>query len=134
VAYNSQIRENKIKLLMEYESVTRNLYLATLSHIILWFFETKSVIKQQRCYSTQYGDNPPSDNVIRRWLKQFQEAGSVLHRKGAENCIPLVHLTCQERRAFGSCLAFCSTHSKGNKTVLFKLSYVESSFTSLFPV
>jgi hypothetical protein len=27
-------------------------------------------------------ENPLSDNAIRRWLKQFQESGSVLHRKG----------------------------------------------------
>jgi hypothetical protein len=46
--------------------------------------ETKSVIKMQRRYRTQYGKAPPSDNAIRRWLKQFQETGSVLHRtKGA---------------------------------------------------
>jgi transposase len=50
---------------------------------VLWFFETKSVIKMQRHYRTQYGKDSPSDNAIRRWLKQFQETGSVLHRKGA---------------------------------------------------
>jgi hypothetical protein len=27
--------------------------------------------------------DPPSDNAIRRWLKQFQETGRVLHRRGA---------------------------------------------------
>jgi hypothetical protein len=37
----------------------------------------------QRRYRTQYGKDPPSDKVLRRWLKQFQETGSVLHRKGA---------------------------------------------------
>jgi hypothetical protein len=26
---------------------------------------------------------PPSDNAIRRWLKQFQETGNVLQRKEA---------------------------------------------------
>jgi transposase len=50
---------------------------------VLWFFEPKSVIKMQHSYRTQYGKDPPSDNAIRRWLKQFQETGSVLHRKGA---------------------------------------------------
>jgi arsenate reductase-like glutaredoxin family protein len=50
---------------------------------VLWFFETKSVIKTHRRYITQYGKDPPSDNAIRRWLKQFQETGSVLNRKGA---------------------------------------------------
>jgi transposase len=52
---------------------------------VIWFFETKSVIIKQRRYRTQYGKAPPSDNVIRRWLKKFQETGSVLHRKGAGN-------------------------------------------------
>jgi hypothetical protein len=49
---------------------------------ILWFYETKYVIKTRRHYETQYGKDPPSDNAIRRWLKQFQETGSGLHRKG----------------------------------------------------
>jgi hypothetical protein len=50
---------------------------------VLWFFEIKSVIKIQCRYRTQYGNDPPSDNDIRRWLKQFQETGSVLHQGGA---------------------------------------------------
>jgi arsenate reductase-like glutaredoxin family protein len=48
------------------------------------FFETKSVIKTQRRYRTQYRKDPPSDNAIRRWLKQFREPGNILHRKGAK--------------------------------------------------
>lgn len=50
---------------------------------VLWFFETKSVITTQRRYRTQYRKDPPSDNAIRRWFKQFQQTGSVLHQKGA---------------------------------------------------
>ncbi|GBN38724.1 hypothetical protein AVEN_13923-1 [Araneus ventricosus] len=50
---------------------------------VLWFFETKSVITTQRRFRTTYKKDPPSDNSIRRWLTQFQETGSVLHRKGA---------------------------------------------------
>lgn len=50
---------------------------------VLWFFETKSVITTQRRFRTTYQKDPPSDNSIRRWLTQFQETGSVLHRKGA---------------------------------------------------
>jgi Fe2+ or Zn2+ uptake regulation protein len=52
---------------------------------------------------------PLSDNAIRRWLKQFQETGSVLHRKEREDrelrrklfleSRKLGHLACQERRA-----------------------------------
>jgi hypothetical protein len=105
----------------------------------VWFFETKSVIKRQRRYRTQYGKYPPSDNIIRRWLKQFQETGSVLHRKGAGRpstsqevlikCRKLGHLTCHERRACWSCLAFSCIDSIVNKTFWVTLSYsVSSSF------
>jgi hypothetical protein len=102
VTYNFQTGKNKIKLRREYENVTQKFYVATLysqhgslgenmtSYLkmatvqekavyVLWFYETKSVIKTQRRYRTQYGKDPPSDNAIRRWLKQFQETGSVLH-------------------------------------------------------
>jgi transposase-like protein len=48
---------------------------------VLRFFETKSVIKIQRRYRTQCRKDPPTNNDIRRWLKQFQENGSVPHRK-----------------------------------------------------
>jgi hypothetical protein len=41
-------------------------------------FETQSLIKTQRRYRTEYGKDPPADNAIRRWLKQFQETGSVV--------------------------------------------------------
>jgi hypothetical protein len=41
---------------------------------VFWFFETKSVIKMIRRHRTQYGKDPPSDNAIRRWLKQREGA------------------------------------------------------------
>jgi hypothetical protein len=78
VAYNSQTENNKIRLLMEYESVTRkvlfgNAVLAALMsgriydvmprNGVLWFFETKSVIKMHK---PQYGKDSPSDNAVRR--------------------------------------------------------------------
>jgi ketopantoate hydroxymethyltransferase len=44
---------------------------------VLRFFETKTVIKRQGSYRIQYGKDRYSDNAIGRWLKQFQEAGSV---------------------------------------------------------
>jgi hypothetical protein len=50
---------------------------------VLWFFETKAVIKRQRRYRTQYERDPPSDKAVRRRLKQLQETGSVLHGQGA---------------------------------------------------
>lgn len=49
---------------------------------LLWIFETKSVIKKQRSFRTQYGKDPPSNNATRRWVNQFQEAGSVLDGRG----------------------------------------------------
>jgi hypothetical protein len=105
VAYNFQTVKNKIKLLTGDRSVTQkglfdNAVLAALmsgrkydliphsgncsreTMYVPWFFEIKSVIKRHRRYRTQYGKDPLSDNVIRRWLKQYQETGSVLRRKG----------------------------------------------------
>jgi hypothetical protein len=42
---------------------------------VIW--ETNSVIKTQRRYRTPYGKDPPLDNAIQHWLKQFQETGNV---------------------------------------------------------
>jgi hypothetical protein len=75
---------------------------------VLSFFETKSVIIMQRRYRTQYGKYPPSGNAIRRWLKQFQETGSVVTAietatpQMPENTwreIEYILDTCHERRA-----------------------------------
>jgi arsenate reductase-like glutaredoxin family protein len=49
---------------------------------VLWFLEIKSIMKTQRRYKTQYGKYPPSDNAIRRWIKQLQETENLLHRRG----------------------------------------------------
>jgi hypothetical protein len=62
------------------ENMTSQIEIATVQEkaiCVLWFFETQCVTKSQRRYRTQYGKYPPSDNVIRRWFKQFQETGSV---------------------------------------------------------
>jgi hypothetical protein len=104
--YKFQTKKHKTKLLMECGKVTEKFYLATLysphwflgenmtsylkmttvrekAMCVVWFFERKPVIKMQRRYRTQYWKVSPSDNAIRRWFMQFQETGSVLHRKGA---------------------------------------------------
>jgi hypothetical protein len=106
VAYNSQTANNKIKLFTEHESVTQkglvgNAMLAALmsgrkydaisqngdcwreSDVHTSVFLKKSVLRTQRRYRTQHGKAPPPDKAIRRWVKQFQETGSVLRRKGA---------------------------------------------------
>jgi hypothetical protein len=67
---------------------------------VLWFFETKSVIKMQRRYRTQYGKDPHSDNAIRRSLKQFQETGGVLHRKKREERALRRKLLIEARKRF----------------------------------
>jgi hypothetical protein len=49
--------------------MTSDLKMATIQEkvlCVLWFSETKSVIKTQRHYRTQYGKDPPSDNAIQR--------------------------------------------------------------------
>jgi hypothetical protein len=49
------------------------------SNVRTLVFRNKVLIKTQRPYRTQYRRDPPSDNDTRRWLKQFQETGSVLY-------------------------------------------------------
>jgi hypothetical protein len=69
---------------MSGENMTLYILMATVQENAmceLWFLETNLVIKTQPRYRTQYGKDPLSDNAIRHWLKQFQETGSVLHRK-----------------------------------------------------
>jgi hypothetical protein len=34
------------------------------SNVLTWFFETKTVFKPQRRYTTQYGKDPPSNNPV----------------------------------------------------------------------
>jgi hypothetical protein len=47
-------------------------------HASKWRLFKRTVTKRQRPYRTQYGKDPHPDNAIRRWLKQFQEPGSVV--------------------------------------------------------
>src|SRR6201995_1571647 len=51
---------------------------------VLWNWELKSIILVQRRYRVQYGKDPPTLQSIRRWCRQFQATGSVLHCKRAE--------------------------------------------------
>jgi hypothetical protein len=62
---------------------------------VLWYGEKKSVIQVQRRYRRKYGEQS-----IKWWLEQFQEAGSVLHKRGAGR--PSVHADTVEmvREAF----------------------------------
>jgi hypothetical protein len=50
---------------------------------VLWYWETKSVIQAQRRYRREYEEQARGGQSIKRWLEQFQETGSVLHKKGA---------------------------------------------------
>jgi hypothetical protein len=104
----------------------------------------RNKVRYKNATSLQYSiwKNAPSDNAIRRWLKQFQEIGNVLHRKKAgnavehweENWILLRYLMWYERRICWSCLAFCSIDSINNKTFWLTLSYSFSSFISSFSI
>jgi hypothetical protein len=141
MAHNFQIWNKRIKLLTEYESVTQRLLLGNAAvaalmsgrkydvisqNGVLWFFKTKPVIKTQRRYRTQYGRDPPSDNAIRCWLKQFTVNRNSYTANAGEhlggNWIPLGHLTCHEMRACWNCLAFRSIDYRGNKK-LFDLHF-----------
>jgi DNA-binding transcriptional MerR regulator len=62
---------------------------------VLWFYETKSVIKTQRRSRTQYRKDPHSDNALWRWLKQFQDTGTVV--AAIETVTPqMLENTCRE--------------------------------------
>jgi transposase len=68
---------------------------------LLWYLEKKKFfLRRQRRYITQYGNGTISDNAIRRWLKQFQETGSVLHRKRAGSKITSLDLVERIQEAF----------------------------------
>lgn len=107
VACNLRTRNNKLKLRMEFVSLAGNFLFGNLCSsqwcpgenrtsyfkmvtvqekemYLRWFFETRSVIKPQCRYRAQCGKDPPSDNVIKCWSKQFQENSCVLYRKRAE--------------------------------------------------
>ncbi|GBO29766.1 hypothetical protein AVEN_70022-1 [Araneus ventricosus] len=50
----------------------------------LWFHESKSILKVQRCFRLEYRYcQSPSKNYIKRWQEQFKGTGNVHHRKGA---------------------------------------------------
>jgi hypothetical protein len=100
VAYNFQTVDNNIKLLTEYESVTQEVLFGNAVLTALMSGRKYGVMPQNGdCYFGFSKQSPlskrnvvtelnmekihPSDNAIRLWLKQFQETGSVLHRKGA---------------------------------------------------
>jgi hypothetical protein len=92
---------DEIKLLMEYESVTQKVLFGNdvltallsgknmtyLKMVIVGTLVFRNKVRYQNAtrYRTQYGKDPPSDNATRRWLKLFQETGSVLHRKKRED-------------------------------------------------
>jgi hypothetical protein len=99
VAYNFRIGSNKTKLLMGYKVARKSVLFGNAVLAALMSGTKYDVIPQNGDSSkesnvrtlvfrkkvktrTQCGKDSPSDNDVRRWLKQFQEAGSVLHRNG----------------------------------------------------
>jgi hypothetical protein len=62
---------------------------------VLWFVKTKFVINTQHRYRTQYEKDALTDNVIRRWVKQFQETGNALYRNVAAR--PSASQECDDR-------------------------------------
>jgi hypothetical protein len=73
------------------------------------------------------------------WSSELLLRSKKLHRQccrtlGGKTKVLLGHLMCHERRAYLSCLAFCSIHYIGNKTFWVTFSYSMSSFILLFPI
>ena len=44
---------------------------------VWWYVESKSPVTVQRQFRRQYERDPPSKSCIMRWVKNFQETGSV---------------------------------------------------------
>jgi hypothetical protein len=67
----------------KYDIIPQNGDCSKESNVLTSVFRNK--VRYQKATSLQNSiwKDPPSDNAIGRWLKQFQETGSVLHPKGA---------------------------------------------------
>jgi hypothetical protein len=77
------------------------------------------VFRNKVRYENGKWKTPPSYNAARRWLKQFQETGRVLHRQGARRLSTSQEDVDRIQEAFSrSPQAFCSFDSTGNKTFL----------------
>jgi hypothetical protein len=59
----------------KYDVITKNGDCSRGSNVRTLVFRN---IKNQHHYIIQYGKDPLLDNDIRRWLKQFQETGSLV--------------------------------------------------------
>ena len=44
---------------------------------VLWYHELKSPIAVQRKFRSEFGEDPPHTNSIKRWFKKFMETGSI---------------------------------------------------------
>jgi hypothetical protein len=160
VANNFQTLSNKTELLTEYECVTQEVFFGNAMLAIsmsgrkydvilqngdcsrersvrILVFRKKSVMKTQRRYRTQYGKAPPADNAIQRWLKQFQETGSVLHRE--DRALRRKMLIESRKRFLEAHKNRLDQHSaqlilQNYKTLWITFSYSVSSFILLLPV
>jgi len=48
---------------------------------VLWYHELKSPTAVQRKFRSEFGEDPPYTNSIKRWFKKFMETGSILDGK-----------------------------------------------------
>jgi len=48
---------------------------------VLWYHEMKSPTAVQRKFRSEFGEDPPHTNSIKRWFKKFMETGSILDGK-----------------------------------------------------
>jgi hypothetical protein len=143
VVYNFQTGKNKIKLLTGNEDVTRKVLFGVVVLPALMSGRKYDVIPQIGDVVTELSMEKIhlQKAISRDWLcsapkrscdRNSYTANAGEHLEG--NWIPLGHLTCHERRACWSCLAFCSIDSKSIKTFWVTISYSVSSFILLFLV
>ena len=53
------------------------------SFCVLEYHTSKSVVTVQRTFRAKYAKDPPTDNTIRAWCKQFTETGCLCKQKSS---------------------------------------------------
>jgi ABC-type uncharacterized transport system auxiliary subunit len=66
----------------KYDAISQNGDCSKENNVRTLVFRNKVCYQNATSLQNSIWKDPPSDNANRRWLKQFQETGSVAHRKG----------------------------------------------------
>jgi hypothetical protein len=108
----------------KYEVITQNGDCSRESNVPTLVFRNKVRYEKQRHYRTRYGKDTTLNYAIRRWLKQFQETGNVLHRKEREDHAHCRKMLTESRKRF------LEAH-KNNLTSFFAVIFNTNDFSDV---